>query len=1737
MSSNKKENQAQACFAVVEPSATVVEETVQNSAQDSFTQANTVQVNTTQDNAAQDNVAQDDLAAALLQTLNQVKGKSNLTSGDRAALNILKHRLDHTYIDKGQYFCEWLASSPLMHPWHKVAKGQPSALELPCELLLRPHRFGKTFFLDVLQSIYEGRKELFTDTYLDHHWNWQQTPLQVIRIDFRELLQDVTANAPFTYCAIGDPRLEQLRANKDLFNRHRLYAGSDAGWVDQAIADLCRVSQNAFDASLLPSSTTNASHVAEFIDHFLTKLYDRFYQECTKSVNELEQAAFRNAMARATERSKVDEAVTVTDSMFASEDRADSEFEDSLQSFAFAGEPSDTAHVDNLMGGDNLASCLSYASPRTALWQLSILLKSCRPQSRVLLIDNLDAPLFDCLPHWEVYNYFSRFFNGFFSIIANCRSTFVRIVATSTINYRQLPPHMRNVVRSPILPITTPFCGQSLGKICGFTEEEVKATLDSGLEQARQRMNNKRQPDARYSLTQVVQLLREVCGGYFFGTNEEILHPHYVFDFFVDPLLQFKKSTAKVSLPDWDYIADVGHYNNLELFALLSQLFQGRSYSVNIRNPTSNPWLKSNNRGWGAKQIAIYDEDPFSYTCKDYFVSDPLGKWSTKEDRLSSLVANLLSEKKGGESQDKNIGRVVDSSSSSSSKAVEANVAHASKAVPDQAIATEATPATVVEQCLAQKNPFSQSKAESKGNPYLLMEWATLAPRMVPYMPLFNRNHFESALALLELHGFSFKKQAHLKYLFSSLGLGGDPIFGILLGNILLANDYLQHLFSDPYALSSDEFFKVPKDVAQELNRIREVAFEEDTSNDLAFITKYLGRDGYWNYGEESREKYDRIFKRQYKKYRKSDRFSAILREISDLQVEQIKEQFTKEAECLGQHRVAQETKVVASKAQQQHAVMELSEPVWEQANEVSAPSEPSTNVDADADAKSLSKQFAPQKQVQKQMQAAQGTSSTAASSTTKDAATQSSATAQSPATARSSNDGVLFTQLQELALDGKTIATSGQVVQMELPNLMREQLYEIVHISQQMHKRLEKTQEAMVKSKAERGMNDRIQVGTQSEAEAAALKKKKAVIRFVAEALHFAPNHLLSSQTSQLNGSKTLVGEDGIVAATIAEDAAIKVEPKLKPVARAGVHSDGQPAPQGQHDQSDQQDQKASDVLTDEQKIEQQQNQSAEPKPQATKSQPVHEEPDSAVIKSLKELPPEQFFVAMMSMATVTQEALDAIVHVAISVTNLQDLMSVDGSKHFQQFFPRYNNDLSVPKTFYPLLEPGLCLSEEGGKTKVVLKNEKDRDSDWFKLRQDLYEPPLWNSYTPNKVKGLLESLSPWDQQQMEAEYERHRKNWSLYHLDEWSTLRSEIGPYTLGRVAASFDSFLMPNVLENLAQALYLGLGAKYQLAKLLNTYSMLAHDGYDTVHLHDLLQSLGLVNIKRLSYSVSTVKIANCKARELMRRSLLNWCFDGYYSQYAMSWANKELRTWTFFTTGFNYQKHVSMLDAVVRSFVWKSASQFSSAFICRILQLWLVMNVAPAWLESNKLQILVGKVEPPLPPSVARRYAMEKARSYGINLDCEKSIVEMFPEFYPQQHHCLAYIVNETEATIFEIVYLRSIEHSYPVMKYMSKKLLAVTNPVAALLNCHPQDEQIKRIKVVRRLVLAMCFLRDGVQLIGYERLPNLKVPDAAETAVAPASEEVAAALGASAAAVDTTDVASTMVNTRSVPDDK
>ena len=51
----------------------------------------------------------------------------------------------------------------------------------------RPRRFGKSMTLWTLKELFEGKRELFKDLWIDEYWDWSRKPNPVIHISFKNM--------------------------------------------------------------------------------------------------------------------------------------------------------------------------------------------------------------------------------------------------------------------------------------------------------------------------------------------------------------------------------------------------------------------------------------------------------------------------------------------------------------------------------------------------------------------------------------------------------------------------------------------------------------------------------------------------------------------------------------------------------------------------------------------------------------------------------------------------------------------------------------------------------------------------------------------------------------------------------------------------------------------------------------------------------------------------------------------------------------------------------------------------------------------------------------------------------------------------------------------------------------------------------------------------------------------------------------------------------------------------------------------------------------------------------------------------------------------------------------------------------------------------------------------------------------------------------------------------------------
>ncbi|BDC98867.1 ATP-binding protein [Persicobacter psychrovividus] len=105
---------------------------------------------------------------------------------------------DYLYIDKTQYVYEMT----------KLSKGY--------YFLSRPRRFGKSMLCSTLESLFEGKKELFEGLYIYDQWNWEES-YPVIRMDMSGVnYKDIeSVDKKLQFVLTTNAKQHQIELNKD----------------------------------------------------------------------------------------------------------------------------------------------------------------------------------------------------------------------------------------------------------------------------------------------------------------------------------------------------------------------------------------------------------------------------------------------------------------------------------------------------------------------------------------------------------------------------------------------------------------------------------------------------------------------------------------------------------------------------------------------------------------------------------------------------------------------------------------------------------------------------------------------------------------------------------------------------------------------------------------------------------------------------------------------------------------------------------------------------------------------------------------------------------------------------------------------------------------------------------------------------------------------------------------------------------------------------------------------------------------------------------------------------------------------------------------------------------------------------------------------------------------------------------------------------------------------------------
>lgn len=535
-------------------------------------------------------------------------------TGDAAAVRFFLLRNSSFFVDK----------TSLLKDWLQETNG--------CDYILRPQGFGKTSFLDLLQCLYEGRHELFKGTYLEDNWDWQQEPTTVLRIDLGQALNyekwpfaprhegscttadslvcASTSSLPMNDTALVMP-LEQSNAYEQMRESFRQMKQDEP----EALADLDQPKPEAklpfatriFNLFYRECTKLTATQAANVARHKIQQLQNKLWQErpavlfTPEFAAELQQLGLKiedlqehSDLLQSPLFSDDEEAAAAAASLLTPEELDLKEkiekiaSGESLKEILGVGSTvDDMGAFTDLTGLDeSFAHISSWAPERTALVQISQLLRACAQHSRVLLIDNIDSPLWECLTNWEQFNQRSKFINALLTVINRYRSAFVRIVITAIMPVTQFV-NPRIPLRSSPLPISHRFSCTTAGSYFGFTLDDVMRRLYYWIEHAQWLANGDQAwltgDSSRPYLTKetIAETLKRQYGGYSFDHGQtEVLNPVSVILYLRNPGYERVTFWANDYQPMMRYLMYGARLNLRTFFERMAELANNRGWLV-----------------------------------------------------------------------------------------------------------------------------------------------------------------------------------------------------------------------------------------------------------------------------------------------------------------------------------------------------------------------------------------------------------------------------------------------------------------------------------------------------------------------------------------------------------------------------------------------------------------------------------------------------------------------------------------------------------------------------------------------------------------------------------------------------------------------------------------------------------------------------------------------------------------------------------------------------------------------------------------------------------------------------------------------------------------------------------------------------------------------------------------------------------------------------------------------------
>ena len=232
---------------------------------------------------------------------------------------------------------------------------------------------------------------------------------------------------------------------------------------------------------------------------------------------------------------------------------------------------------------EDFSTMLSICSERSAMGQIKDLLDRCRLNSRVLIVENFDAPLISSLHNPRLYNYRSRVLITFMNLLGYFKQIFRHVIFLGSINidYRkgkdEYPPFM------DYLPLSKEFSYSKFSStLLGFTREDLTSKqFKPWLEKALAKMQQSCK-DANESymptMEDLLSSLEDQYGYYSFDKVHTVLNPTSVIAFLTTPESRgiFNSHWFVKNVPNFNYLARIARMTQEEMIVFMTIIFAGK---------------------------------------------------------------------------------------------------------------------------------------------------------------------------------------------------------------------------------------------------------------------------------------------------------------------------------------------------------------------------------------------------------------------------------------------------------------------------------------------------------------------------------------------------------------------------------------------------------------------------------------------------------------------------------------------------------------------------------------------------------------------------------------------------------------------------------------------------------------------------------------------------------------------------------------------------------------------------------------------------------------------------------------------------------------------------------------------------------------------------------------------------------------------------------------------------------